>query len=149
MNSILICPDKKKNHKPSHQLLSEKVKEIRDKCNTKYPRSKITIGYRRHRKFFRRWIYHMHPKIDEKNPYSKFYSRIKLNYNSKIREKYKTFYLPEKSKPRYLVLNNIEPEIDEKYFAKKKLIFKSKAMNAGDYRKGNSVENELIRMYFE
>lgn len=158
MDSILICPDKKKGHRSSHQLLSERVKEIREKCctsfrfsyNTVVYRGKKVVRIRHHMQAMKRWGYHMHPKVDENNPYSKFYSRLVFGYGSLLSKKYKTYNLPEKSQSQDIVEDTkIEPEVDEKYFAKKKIFLKGKNLDFKDYKKCVPVEEKIISMYLK
>ncbi|OMJ80854.1 hypothetical protein SteCoe_18804 [Stentor coeruleus] len=158
MNNILICPDKKKDHKNSHQLISEKVKEIREVCSTKYYKGRKSLKYGRHWQAYKRWLYHMHPKVDDNNPYSKLYSRLPYSYSQNLSEKYRTYNLPKKKSIQEFNDEKINfqkddkminPKEDEKYFGNKKYFSKGKTVDDKKYRKCVSVEKEIISMYFE
>ncbi|OMJ87395.1 hypothetical protein SteCoe_10903 [Stentor coeruleus] len=155
MDIILICPDKKKEHKISHQLLSERVKEIRDYCSTKPSfiyysirrKSKKAIIFRTHKQVLGGRIYHVHPKKDYRNPYSKLYTN--LRYIQNLNKKYSTYNLPKKKIADDFDDIKIEPEIDEKYFAKKKTFLKGKAIGFNHNKKCASVENWITNIYFD
>lgn len=148
----MMLPDKKKQHRKSKPMITAKLEETKNK-KAKFPKKKRI--YRYFKKYTRcyEWNYHAHPKVDDRNPLSKTYSRFRYDYNLDIHEKYRSFPLKDLPKPNENPFENtkenIKTEEPSKYFLKKPLYSFKRKSNYTQYTKnGNSVENELIYIYF-
>jgi hypothetical protein len=150
MDKIMI-PDKKKQHRKSKLMISGKFEDPKKK-KAKLPKKKRIHRYFRGYTRCWEWNYHAHPKVDDRNPFSKSYSRLRYDNNINIHEKYRSFPLRDLPKPDEDLFGNtevIKTEEPLKYYVKKTLYsFKRKSNYTQFIRNGNTVENELICIYF-